>query len=115
MRTSLTMKRTGDFTVQTSGNNPCGITNPLALKYEVSIECSVELDKRGFIFDQMTVTKFFAEIKLTDLSCEQFAIQCSRKLFSTIKKENPDCQINRMTLSLSPHPFAATMTFLYEQ
>ena len=112
-RGTLTMKRKGDFTVTTYGKNHCGTTEKLDIKYELTVECSVSLDDRGFLFDQVNVDKFFKQIRMTKLSCEQFSIQCARKLWRLIKDENAGCEIHDMKLTLSPAPFAASMEFCY--
>jgi hypothetical protein len=123
----LTMKRAGEFAVQLYGDNHCGVqaaTKPmkvdnkwvsaLPIKYEMECECKATLDARGFLFDQINVDNFFQSIKMTKLSCEQFAIDCARKLWRMILKENPDCSIIAMKLSLSPAPHAASMTFSFD-
>lgn len=115
MRTSLTMTRKGEFTVVTKGRHPCGMSNPLKMKYEVKVQCSVLLDDRGFLFDQITIARFFDSIVDTDKSCENFAISCSRQLFRNLQHENPDCEIEMMRLTLSPYPFLAEMCFEYEK
>ena len=107
------MRRKGDFTVTTYGDNHCGTTEKLNIKYELIVECSVSLDERGFLFDQINVDKFFKQIRMTKLSCEHFSIQCARKLWRLIKNENRSCQIQDMKLLLSPAPFAASMEFCY--
>lgn len=114
VRGTLTMNRGGDFRVKTYGNHHCGRLELLDIKYHVIVECGVtSLDHRGFLFDQFTVDKFFQNIKVTKLSCEQFAIQCARRLWRSIHNENPGCLVKEMKLTLTPAPFAASMTFHY--
>jgi hypothetical protein len=45
------------------------------------------------------------------LSCEKLTIACTKKLVTLIKKDNPRCRIRSIELTLSPHPFQASMTY----
>jgi hypothetical protein len=112
---TLTMNREGLFSIRATGPNHCGTQELLGLRYSVKVECAATVDARGFLFDQINIDSFFQKIKATQLSCEQFAIDCSRKLWKTIMKENPDCIIRRLEVTLSPEPFAASMTFCFDR
>jgi hypothetical protein len=112
---TLTMDREGEFKVEVLGDTHCGIQNPLTIKYHVRVECSVRLDDRGFLFDQLTVDQFFKKHKSTKLSCEKFAMSCARRLWKVIHEENPSCEIREMMVSLSPAPHLAKMTFRYRE
>jgi hypothetical protein len=112
--TKLTMNRNGDFQVRATGDRHCGVLEDLNVKYAMICECDAKLDERGFLFDQINVDNFFKSIRRTELSCEDLCMDCVRKLLVLIKEENPKCVIRKMSLTLSPQPFAASMTFEYE-
>lgn len=119
---SLTMRRYGQFTITTVPGTPhCGVADKVSIKYKMACTCSVtSLDERGFLFDQMGVANFFKqqEKKPVSISCEQYAIQCSRTLFAKIMDENPKCKVEHIALELEPlspdYPNSgASMTFEY--
>lgn len=113
---SLIMNRQGEFEVFTTGDSHCGtLTNQfLPIKYHMICECENVLDPRGFLFEQVNVDKFFKKMKRTTLSCEKLTISCCKKLVTLIRKDNPRCQIRSIKLTLSPHPFQASMTYSVE-
>lgn len=106
------LERKGEFSVNTVGKFHCGTKDSLKVRYEFSCEMSADsLDHRGFLFDQMKVAQFFGGLKSTDLSCEAFTLFCARKLFALVKSENKQGKIISMSLTLSPEPFEANLTF----
>lgn len=107
------MNRSGEFKVRTTGDRHCGtLTNQkLPIRYALHCECEVTLDKRGFLFDQISVEGFFQSLRRTTLSCELLTISCAKKLVKIIRTENPGCKIRNMQLTLSPFPYAANMTY----
>lgn len=105
------LNRSGDFNIQVSGNSHCGVVQTLNVKYHVKAECAQKLDKRGFLFDQLTVDNFFKSKRQTKLSCEQLSVAYSKELTRLIKRENPDCKIKNLEVTLSPAPYAASMTY----
>lgn len=105
------MRRSGSFALQAMGPNHCGVEERLTIEYEVFVRCGARLDRRGFLFDQLTVAHFFESIGSSTLSCEQLAEHCARKLLERIHQENPDCEIHILRVRLSPAPFAASMEF----
>lgn len=109
----LTMNRSGEFKVFTTGDSHCGTLTDqmLPIKYELVCECEVTLDKRGFLFDQISVEGFFQGLKRTTMSCEKLTISCAKKLATLIRKENPACKIRSINLKLSPFPHMASMTY----
>lgn len=110
--TTLTIKRAGEFQIRTVGTTHCGTKELLKLRYMFTARCPANmLDARGFLFDQTRVDAFMQAQKVTSLSCEQYAIELSRALFRQIVKENPTCLPEYLSLSLSPEPFAAELTF----
>lgn len=109
----LTMDRQGEFRIYAHGRNHCGVVSDLLIKYKMICECQAKLDKRGFLFDQINVDKFFQSIKSSKLSCEQLTVQCVKKLVAAIKRENPICVINKIDLTLSPAPFMASMKYTW--
>lgn len=111
---SLKMDREGEFQVRATGPSHCGVLENLTLKYHMVCLCDTTLDDRGFLFDQIHVHEYFESIRQTTLSCEQLCIECGHELIRRIKSENPGCVIRKMTLTLSPTPFKASMTFDWE-
>lgn len=109
----LTMNRQGEFQIFTYGDSHCGtMTNQfLPIKYHMVCECESTLDPRGFLFEQVNVDKFFQNLTKTRLSCEKLTIQCCKRLVTLIHKDNPVCKVRSIKLTLSPAPFAASMTY----
>ena len=116
MQKTLTLDRSGEFSILTTGDSHCGtFTNQhLTVKYHVVCCCENILDNRGFLFEQVGVDTFFKNMKRTTLSCERLTISCCRKLVSLIRKDNPVCRIRSIKLTLSPFPPAASMTYSVE-
>lgn len=111
---SFTLKRTGKFSVKTHGNNHCGTSDVLQISYNLEVRCTADsLDHRGFLFDQTKADQWFAAQKFTALSCEQYTVYCGREIYKLIRKENPNCRIEMFSLTLSPAPHAAELTFCY--
>lgn len=113
---TLTMNRQGEFKIFTYGDSHCGImTNQfLPVKYHMVCECEKVLDERGFLFEQVNVDRFFQSLKRTRLSCEKLTIACTKRLVTLIRKDNPFAQVRSIKLTLSPHPFMASMTYSVE-
>jgi hypothetical protein len=113
MNRTLTMNRQGEFSVLTTGDSHCGTFTDefLRVKYHMICECENVLDERGFLFEQVNVDNFFKNMKKTTLSCEKLTISCCKKLVTMIRKDNPVCKIRSIELTLSPFPFAASMTY----
>lgn len=107
----LTMDRQGDFHIRATGANHCGVMENLDIKYKMICVCDSTLDRRGFLFDQINVDNFFKGIRESRVSCEKLTMQCVQDLLRLIKVENPICKIQRMSLTLSPAPFLASMTY----
>lgn len=111
---TFTLKRTGTFSIKTSGNNHCGTSDSLAISYRLEIRCTADsLDGRGFLFDQTKTDAWFQGQRFTSLSCEQYTVFCGREIYKLIRKENPQCRIEMFSLTLSPAPHAAELTFCY--
>lgn len=106
----LRLVRGGEFGIQTYGDNHCGTTDAFKIRYHLTCECGNKLDNRGFLFDQINIQNFFESIGRTQLSCELLTIKCLEQLLGHILAENPTCQIYKMELTLSPEPFAASLT-----
>lgn len=111
---TLTLRRRGEFTIRTKGDNHCGIEAVQQIRYAVEVVCTAELDSRGFLFEQRNVDAFFQGVKQTTNSCEVLSKKCAKKLVKLIMAENPDCEILKITLNLCPAPFAADMTYTME-
>lgn len=107
----LTMNREGTFRFKAVGPNHCGVDENLQVNYRMVCECYATLDRRGFLFDQINVDNYFQSIQSSVLSCEKLTIKCAQKLLKMIKKENAICAIRSMSLTLSPAPFKASMTY----
>lgn len=114
---TLTLRRTGEFNLRVAGDHHCGVvplhqTEPIILiKYEFSAVCSTVLDHRGFLFEQRNVDAYFQSLRRTTRSCEQLVQGCLRALLGRIMGENPSCHIIAASLTLSPAPHAASMTY----
>lgn len=111
-KTTMTIKRNGKFVTQMFGPHHCGTKDIMEIKYDFLCSCDItSLDDRGFMFDQTRVDLYFqTQVKRTSLSCELLAIDCARGLFRRIISENPKCKMSAMALTLSPEPFAASIT-----
>lgn len=114
MKTSLIIYREGTFYIRVNGENHCGTMREFGLKYKFTCEAKVKLDKRGFLFDQTNVDKFLKSYDVTDLSCEKFCKMLAKGLLKLIHEENPKCRIKRGSLTLSPEPFAASITYKFK-
>jgi hypothetical protein len=111
----LEIDRSGEFPIETFGNNHCGTDTKFTIRYKAICVCSPRLDKRGFLFEQTKVQEYFESIKKTDKSCERLTEWCLEGLHQHIMQENPGCEIYSLKLTLSPHPYAASMTCSWEQ
>lgn len=113
VRGHFLVKREGQFTVKTFGENHCGLKPLLAVKYNVEITCGPTLDERGFLIEQLSIDEFFQKNTETDLSCERFAVDCARRLWSALNKENPVIDVIEMKVTLSPEPHHFGVTFVH--
>lgn len=111
---TLEMVRSGEFDIHTYGENHCGTTEEFKIRYHLICNCSPKLDQRGFLFDQLNIQSYFESIKRTQLSCERLTVVCLEQLLEHILAENPACQIYKMSLTLSPEPFLASMTHSWD-
>lgn len=109
----LTMNRSGEFKILTVGDSHCGTMTDkkLPVRYHMVCECEQVLDSRGFLFEQVGIDNFFKALKRTTLSCERLTMNCVKRLVTLIRKDNPVCVIRSIELTLSPHPFVASMTY----
>ena len=111
---TFTLKRTGRFSVRTSGANHCGTNQSLDINYRLEVRCTADsLDERGFLFDQTHIDRWFQSQRTCSISSEQYALQCSRELYKLILRENGGCKVGMFSLTLSPAPYAAELTFAY--
>lgn len=109
------LNRSGQFTVRTTGPNHCGTTDRLTIRYRLDVGCPASaLDSRGFLFDQVQVQTWFDRQTTTALSCEAYAQFCGRELYKVMRMENPNIAITHLELALSPEPFAAEITFVWD-
>ncbi len=109
------LNRSGQFTVRTTGPNHCGTSDDLTIRYRLCVECPAKgLDARGFLFDQVRVNDWFQAQRTTALSCEAYAAYCARSLYRAIKQENGGLDIRTLQLALSPEPYAAEITFVWD-
>lgn len=115
-RGTLTLRRSGSFSFETSGPVCCGTESPLALEYLVEVECGINLDDRGFLFDQLPIHKYFQRISHVEISCELLALKCARDIHAMILQNHSGCQIRDFKLSLkSPVGAAAFVTFHFNE
>jgi hypothetical protein len=110
---TLTLRREGTFAVRNIGEHWCGTSELQAMRYLVEARCGVKLDSRGFLFDQLSVDSYFQALHTVDRSCEAFVIKVARDLYKLILSEHRECQIKELSVTLSPAPFLASMTFHY--
>lgn len=108
----FTLTRKGEFTLHTTGEFHCGTSAVMQCRYTFVIRCN-GLDKRGFLFDQTGVQRFFDAVRTSSLSCEKFTAHALDKLLSHIRAENGTLAIESATLTLSPEPFLAELTSEY--
>ena len=115
MKRSSQLKREGQFTVTTTGENHCGTKDVLTIRYRLVASCpDSALDYRGFLFDQTKVHDWFQDIRTTALSCEDLARFCARELYKLIVRENGAAAPTAMTLALSPEPYAAEIEWQWD-
>lgn len=115
-KTSYRLNRIGDFTIKTFGEFHCGTSDVLRINYRVNVTCDTEmLDSRGFLFDQVKVDGWFKSQRATDLSCEKYTVFCARQIYKLIVNENNGLTPSKIELALSPAPYAAEITFVWEQ
>lgn len=109
---TLTIRRVGVFQVETMGSHHCGTGRFLEIDYALEVVCTPnELDERGFLFDQLKVQQFFDAVQITHLSCEKLAMKLAERIFTRIQQENKKCNPRKVTLSISPYPNAAVLTY----
>lgn len=113
---TLTLNRQGEFKILTVGEAHCGtLTNQqLPVKYHLICECEKSLDPRGFLFEQVGIDQFFQNLTRTRLSCEKLTMKCVKSLITLIRKDNPVVVVRSIRLTLSPFPYAASLTYAIE-
>lgn len=112
--TEWQLDRTGQFRVRTYGQNHCGTTDILDIKYTLSVITDGDsLDSRGFLFDQMQIQKIVDTKRFVTVSCELQTREFARYIWTHIKAENPSLKIKHFALTLSPAPYGASITFRY--
>lgn len=122
---SMAIHREGLVNVSVTGNHHCGTTEWLRrdgkqkpympCKYTVDVTCEPGLDHRGFLFDQLMVETTMTAIasKPSHDSCELRAQKMAKILLKAISDDVPSCDITHLRLSLSPAPYAASVTVAY--
>jgi hypothetical protein len=94
---NLTLTRRGSFRIVSVKNDTtqCGLRGTRKLFYRVEVTCpSVELDKNGFMVDQLDIHKMITEryAKMNKMpSCELLAIDCSQQVWKMVKKPIKVC------------------------
>lgn len=115
---TLTLKRSGKFTLEVRGENHCGVHKPnVECTYEVRLVCTPNsVDPHGFLVEQLGIHDFFQSLPTTELSCERLVVWCNRKLREKIQAENPSCVIHKMEVTISPlgNVGQASMTYEWE-
>jgi|SRR5215472_1386837 len=113
---SFTITRSGKNTFRTEGPTHCGTADFITVNWKVQVVCGEgSLDSRGFLFDQMRVVAYFDRLAKSPIkdSCEMFAYKAAKGIFAVVKAENKLCQIDALSVSISPME-GAEMTFVYE-
>lgn len=118
MPKTLTLRRRGQFTLETYGENHCGLDKNQKIKYMVTVVCKAEpsLDERDFLFEQRSIDEFFQDLShigAVDSSCERLAINCTHGILAKIKDENSKCKVLSIEVELSAKPYAASMTHMW--
>lgn len=113
---ALTLRRGGEFEFTTSGPNHCSTEERIRLEYLVEAECAINLDSRGFLFDQLKVGAYFDSIKHVNVSCEELAMQAARDVWEIIMNDHSGCKIYDFKLSLRSKGWtAAFVTFHFNE
>jgi len=111
--TAFVLDRDGIFTIETvPGTNHCGTLPRFDIKYRVQCEAEANLDRRGFLIDQLLIDRYFQSISRAKVavSCEVLAQDSMRGIKSVLLADNPSLVIRKLVVTLSPAPFAARMT-----
>lgn len=115
MPNTITMTRSGEFSIIVRGDSHCSTApdgQATKVKFDFRIVCDTfSLDKRGFLVDQLTVGQYFADLRETELSCEELVIDCGEELVRIAKNENPKIKIIELELKLAPAPYIASMVY----
>jgi hypothetical protein len=137
---TLTITRRGDVQWRVTGDHHCGPKDQLRrqlvwmgavggysslptgpasipIKYTVVVQCAPTLDAQGFLFDQVTMADYMAQLakQETDLSCERLVDHAATTLLARLRSDAPTCHVKTLTLTLSPAPYAAEVTAHYAQ
>lgn len=110
----FTMIRRGSFIHRAAGPHHCGTKRRFTINYKVEVRCDGEsLDERGFLFDQLNVARLFLRMgeEYSELSCEEMARALTKALVSQCETENPQVLIHYASVTLSPEPFEASITY----
>ena len=96
-----------------AGDNHCGVAkgreSRVETKYGIKLVCKPKTDKRGFLVDQLWLDAYVQKYASAyhTASCELTCIALARALFKALPKH---CSVLRLVVTLSPAPFAASMT-----
>lgn len=115
---TLTIYRESTIDWHVTGKFHCGADSEvrkagtIPVRYTVRATCTPRLDERGFLFDQAKLGEWMTALasKPTPLSCERLTVVTANAMIAKIRKDDPECQIVTLTLTLSPSPFVASMT-----
>lgn len=123
---SFTIERTGEFELPVTGLWHCGPKasvkprgrdpGTVTVRFTVRCECAPVLDPHGFLFDQAAVARWMVEVTSTptDMSCERLCHHLGDLFLRHLARVSPDCVPRRLTLTLSPDPFAASISADWE-
>lgn len=126
---TLTIVRSGRLTFRVTGPNHCGpadqtraVLTPkgrvsvLDADYRLIVECAPNLDRRGFLFNQLSVQVFAQNLanRSAYASCEHLCIDLGVKFQTKIAEDVPTCQVLALTVELSPAPYKATLRARFE-
>lgn len=123
---TLTLKRSGEFVLRVKGDRHCGVypeggPREVPCEYSLTLKCRGDsLDGEGFLVEQIGIHRFFQNLPRTGLSCEKLCVRCARLIYRKVMRENPNCKVLGITLSISPRPRhlpnggAAGMTFEWD-
>jgi len=121
---TFTIQRAGISNFVVQGDHHCGPKDQLVklpggvkaipVRWNISVECEPQLDKRGFLFDQAMLGVFVDRVasEPTAMSCELLAQHTAERLIARLEKL-PECKIKSLRLEFSPNPYAASITVVF--
>lgn len=109
----FTLRRSGKVTMRPPpGIGRCGVEDEFPCRYEVVLVAEGGLDKRGFLVDQLAVDQL-AQSQEVNASCELAAKDLAERIARHVHINNQEVEILVLDVTLSPRPYAASITYHY--